>query len=126
MHPDPLPHQPSVQIPDQAVSLVSLLLPSKCGGTWVTHSLAALGLDPRVEPAGQHHAIAATAGRFVFTFVRHPLAWYPSFWQYRHETAVREGGPSVERLREAAGGGTRRLTTAWWTGTAGRGRSPNS
>jgi hypothetical protein len=74
----------------------------KCGGTWVMHALAALGLDPRVEPAGQHHAIVCPPGRFVFTFVRHPLSWYLSFWQYRWATAEREGGPVADRLAEYA------------------------
>jgi hypothetical protein len=50
---------------------------------------------------GGQHEIAATDGRFVFTFVRHPLTWYPSFWNYRWREAERVGGPINERLRDA-------------------------
>jgi hypothetical protein len=72
----------------------------KCGGTWVVRALVTSGLWPMATPGGQHE-IAATEGRFVYTFVRHPLTWYPSFWNYRWREAERLGGPIDERLREA-------------------------
>jgi hypothetical protein len=74
----------------------------KCGGTWVVQALTAAGLEPQVVPPGGQHAIAATEGRFVFTFVRHPLTWYASFWNFRRGTAARPGGSAEERLREDA------------------------
>jgi len=74
----------------------------KCGGTWVRQALAAAGLGPREEPPGEPHRIAATEGRFVFTFVRHPLSWYRSFWNYRLSTAASRDGPLDGHLREMA------------------------
>jgi hypothetical protein len=73
----------------------------KCGGTWVLHALSALGLPLDTQPEGLQHCIAATEGRFVFTFVRHPLTWYQSFWKYRITRAEAAGGLLDERIREA-------------------------
>ena len=75
----------------------------KCGGTWVFQAMSAAGLAPQVVPPDGQHAITATEGRFVFTFVRHPLTWYASFWNFRWSEAARRGGPIEERLREGAG-----------------------
>jgi hypothetical protein len=77
----------------------------KCGGIWVKQALRAAGVPLRVVPPDNQHAVAATEGRFVFTFVRHPLTWYPSFWGYRWGMAEQQGGSLDERLREAAARG---------------------
>ena len=74
----------------------------KCGGSWATEAMAAAGLPLQMVPSGYQHVIAATEGRFVFTFVRDPLTWYPSFWNYRWKVAIRSGRPVEECLREDA------------------------
>jgi len=89
---------------------MAILLPTatflhipKCGGTWVNHAMSAAGLPLQVVPPDNQHAVAATEGRFVFTFVRHPLTWYPSFWRFRWNAAeYLEEGPTEERLRAYA------------------------
>ncbi len=80
----------------------------KCGGSWVVQALAAAGLPVQEKPKGSRHAIAETEGRFVFTFVRHPLTWYPSFWNFRWQEAesrgqsLSEGLPEVSRRADVA------------------------
>jgi len=74
----------------------------KCGGSWAIQAMSAAGLNPQVEPAGCQHAIAATDGRFVFTFVRHPVSWYPSFWKFRWHCATLQGGSIEDHLRQYA------------------------
>jgi hypothetical protein len=75
----------------------------KCGGTWVISALTAAGIPFRIEPEGFPHEVAATEGRFVFTFVRHPLTWYASFWNYRWKCAVEQQAEPFEvYLQQAA------------------------
>jgi hypothetical protein len=74
----------------------------KCGGTWVIRALTAAGIPFQVIPPENPHAIAETEGRFVFTFVRHPLSWYASFWTFRWSMAKQRGGPMDKRLQEDA------------------------
>lgn len=74
----------------------------KCGGLWVVKAMSAAGLPVQVVPAGCQHAIAATEGRFVFTFVRHPLTWYQSFWKFRCNQAKHLGESIEEQLRAFA------------------------
>src|SRR5439155_11120636 len=94
---------------DQGTVVMAIVLPQatflhipKCGGTWVVRAMAAAGLPMQVIPAGCQHAIAATEGRFVFTFVRHPLTWYASFWKYRWNSAEQLAGSLEEQLQEIA------------------------
>lgn len=63
----------------------------KTGGTWVRQVLQAAGLV--IGQAGRDHATPAelfrldhplvTSAPLLFAFVRHPLAWYQSYWCYR-------------------------------------------
>lgn len=61
----------------------------KTGGTWVRGALRAAGLHQ--GDVGRDHATPAEieqdpayqASPMVFCFVRHPLAWYQSYWCYR-------------------------------------------
>lgn len=62
----------------------------KTGGTWVANVLNRLGIAnesaPHVPAASVRHAIPEQfVGRykFRFTFVRHPLAWYESWWKFQ-------------------------------------------
>jgi len=64
--------------------------------------MSAAGLPLQVIPPDGQHAIAATEGRFVFTFVRHPLTWYASFWKFRWKAAEARGRPVEEGLQEDA------------------------
>ncbi len=62
----------------------------KTGGIWVRKAIENAGI-PAVEvgegtgAAQQHNRYwqVDRAGKFTFAFVRHPLTWYPSFWNYR-------------------------------------------
>ncbi len=81
--------------------LATFLHIPKCGGSWVRQVLRAVGLPITITRGGVHEC-AATEGRFVFTFVRHPLTWYPSFWAYRHAVAAAQGGLVDVHLRETA------------------------
>lgn len=61
----------------------------KTGGIWVERALAAAGIGfeqaPMKAGVSQRHALAADlAGsyEFSFTFVRHPLQWYESWWKF--------------------------------------------
>lgn len=64
----------------------------KTGGLWMERALAAAGLKVSVlepkhstfEEVMDHPKVKARRGR-VFTFVRHPLTWYPSHWVMRNE-----------------------------------------
>lgn len=83
---------------------MALLLPHSCfvhiaktGGQSVRHALRALGHDTESDdPPGcklvQQHRNHATpdeipaaqvASRFLFTFIRHPVDWYLSYWSHR-------------------------------------------
>lgn len=73
----------------------------KTGGVWVRGAIARAGI-PTVEsggnpgdPAMLHQTLRTvdTGGRFTFTFVRHPLRWYASFWAYRMEWGWRNQDP---------------------------------
>jgi hypothetical protein len=60
-----------------------------CGGTWVRHALKAAGVATRnallpngreAEHGLRHHFRPQDQGQTAFAFVRHPLAWYESYW----------------------------------------------
>ncbi len=61
----------------------------KTGGTWIRGALRAAGLYQ--GDVGRDHAtpkeladtLAFRSTAMVFCFVRHPLAWYQSYWCYR-------------------------------------------
>ena len=64
----------------------------KCGGFWVQEALLRVGLAIQHIPApddptrADRHATSNQAGTdadLVFTFVRHPLDWYASWWRYQ-------------------------------------------
>jgi hypothetical protein len=74
----------------------------KCGGTWAIKAITAVGLTYEVLPADNQHGIEGTENRFVFTFVRHPLSWYASFWNFRWKVAEGSGRPIAEQLRADA------------------------
>jgi hypothetical protein len=74
----------------------------KCGGTWAVRAMSAAGVPLQVSPPDGPHAVAATEDRFVFTFVRHPLTWYASFWNFRWSMAFQRGGSLEQELREDA------------------------
>lgn len=61
------------------------LHPMKCGGTWVRDALTEAGIE--WDDAGNQHAdysyIPEHYTAPVFTVIRHPFAWYKSFWSYR-------------------------------------------
>jgi hypothetical protein len=62
----------------------------KTGGTWIEHALPRSGVP--IEPAEvtggvtyRHPVLSHLKGRFAFTFtfVRHPLSWYESWWKFQ-------------------------------------------
>ena len=62
----------------------------KTGGTWVEHALPAAGVAVETAPAIDgvtfRHAIPSQLKQqyaFTFTFVRHPLSWYESWWKFQ-------------------------------------------
>lgn len=74
---------------------------SKTGGIWVRKAIENAGI-PTVEVgkgtgAAQLHNLYSQVdrtGKFTFTFVRHPLEWYPSFWSYRMMTGWQSSDPA--------------------------------
>lgn len=73
----------------------------KTGGGWVRRAIAQAGI-PAVERGRcprmgsvRHSGFeeADTRGKFTFTFVRHPLDWYASFWSFRMFTGWRTEEP---------------------------------
>ena len=61
----------------------------KTGGQWVTSALQRAGLvvgtlgAVHADPAELHGHAAFRERAVKFTFVRHPLSWYPSMWAHR-------------------------------------------
>jgi hypothetical protein len=57
----------------------------KTGGGWVTEAMKAAGI--RQERIGDMHHLGKDEvdlqGRFAFAFVREPLSWYGSAWNFR-------------------------------------------
>jgi hypothetical protein len=76
------------QIHDQ---FVYLHIP-KCGGHWVKGAMRAAGIETVHQPP--HHAhvgMVDALGRPAITVIRHPLAWYRSYWCYRIGGGAGEG-----------------------------------
>ena len=62
----------------------------KTGGTWVEHTLGQIGIEidqaETIEGVTYRHAplpMIRKEFRFTFTFVRHPLSWYESWWKFQ-------------------------------------------
>lgn len=63
----------------------------KTDGNWIREAIARAGIPhkevgPSREFEPNRHVTfrsVETRGKFLFAFVRHPLAWYTSFWIYR-------------------------------------------
>ncbi len=62
----------------------------KTGGTWVEEALKACGIATEYAPAldtvSWRHPLRGhltQSFRFAFTFVRHPLSWYESWWKFQ-------------------------------------------
>lgn len=98
----------------------------KCGGTFVTNCLRAAKDDHgmplmfRAVPYTAHFTLAEhppnwVQGKFVFTFVRHPVTWYASFWAHRGRRLNEEGrlDYEVDLERELLGG------LSWFTANVG-------
>jgi hypothetical protein len=96
-------HTRPLDEPETAMAIVmsraTFLHIPKCGGTWAIKAISAAGLTYEILPADDQHRIAGTENRFVFTFVRHPLSWYASFWNFRWKVAEGSGRPIAEQLR---------------------------
>lgn len=63
----------------------------KTGGTWVRLALAVMGVEMvRIAPGVSSHEpnprryAPMPSQTIVFTFVRHPLSWYQSYWADRY------------------------------------------
>ncbi|MDQ3537557.1 MAG: sulfotransferase family protein [Actinomycetota bacterium] len=74
----------ALYLPDHNALFVHL---PKTGGSFVSHILRGV-LDLRVESTGYKHSHKDLVGPlrlkqqpFTFSFVRHPLSWYRSYWQ---------------------------------------------
>ena len=58
----------------------------KTGGMWATHAMCAAGITPAYSELTFHASLAELSPRsdaFTIAFVRHPLAWWRSYWAYR-------------------------------------------
>jgi hypothetical protein len=58
----------------------------KTGGSWVSTVLTSSGvpyLDTQMHLAPDEF-IGAVPDRFAFTFVRHPVTWWRSYWNFTH------------------------------------------
>src|SRR5579863_10529572 len=60
---------------------------AKTGGIWASQAMLAAGVAPRSEvEIGFHADLEDTAvfrNLFTIAFVRHPLAWWRSYWAHR-------------------------------------------
>jgi hypothetical protein len=81
----------------------------KTGGVWIEDALAALGIrtaDPPMKSgvSWRHPLPADILGRFdfTFTFVRHPLSWYESWWKFQAKrwTVFEPGAWHPQRVLE--------------------------
>jgi hypothetical protein len=57
----------------------------KTGGTWVTQAMEAAGVELERARTDMWHPNLEQVdrrGRFTFAFVREPLSWYASWWQW--------------------------------------------
>lgn len=65
----------------------------KTAGQWVASALGNAGLvtatvgEVHASPDEIRRSITSLEGRFLFTFVRHPLLWYQSMWAHRTDEA---------------------------------------
>lgn len=73
----------------------------KTGGIWVRKAIQNAGISTTevgkgTGPAQLHNQYwqVDRSGKFTFAFVRHPLAWYPSFWAYRMLTGWQMADPA--------------------------------
>jgi Sulfotransferase family len=70
----------------------------KTGGTWVTRAMRAAGVE--LEKVGSVHHVPLNeidvGTRLAFGFVREPLSWYGSVWNFRHERRTDQRGPLDE------------------------------
>jgi hypothetical protein len=70
----------------------------KTGGGWVTDAMKAAGIQQ--DPIGAEHHLGKDQidlrGRFAFAFVREPLSWYGSLWNFRRRLwREKESDPSM-------------------------------
>jgi Sulfotransferase family len=82
----------------------------KTGGTWATHALRGAGVEfePVYKPIGpdttRHHPTReeiSVTGRFTFAFVREPLSWYGSLYNYRRQKRFNDGSFPGERFLDS-------------------------
>ncbi len=74
----------------------------KTGGTWVEEALKASGVEAEYAKAISNvtwrHSLVSQytqAYDFVFTFVRHPISWYESWWKFQTSLSWIEHEPGV-------------------------------
>ena len=85
----------------------------KTGGTWVEQALIQTGVQtaapPTIQGVTYRHCLLSMLEKrhpFVFTFVRHPLSWYESWWKFQAgiwtvwEPGVWHPQRSLEECRE--------------------------
>jgi hypothetical protein len=56
----------------------------KTGGFWVREVMRTS--LPQGRELGRYHSCALADRRLSFTFVRHPVTWWQSFWAFRERT----------------------------------------
>ena len=84
----------------------------KTGGTWVEFALPHIGIPTEqaaiIEGVTYRHSLLPMlrdSHPFVFTFVRHPLSWYESWWKFQagrwiaHEPGVWHPQRCLEKCR---------------------------
>lgn len=74
----------------------------KTGGTWIERATQAAGIETGPSKAisdvtWRHSLVSHYLDRydFIFTFVRHPLAWYESWWKFQTWLNWRDHEPGV-------------------------------
>jgi hypothetical protein len=74
----------------------------KTGGTWIEQATQAAGIETGPSKAissvtWRHSLVSHYVDRYdvVFTFVRHPLTWYESWWKFQTSRDWKEHEPGV-------------------------------
>ena len=64
----------------------------KTGGTWVHRALEASGIEmkPFIIQPHSTYLEEDIEDKYTFAFVRHPWAWYQSYWRFRTDTGWKE------------------------------------
>lgn len=80
-----------------------ILLPPKIGSHWITRAIEVSKIRHAVvgPTSLRNHGTLAQHGRQfsgIITFVRHPITWYQSYWQYRSSNNSWDDGWELDHI----------------------------